>query len=65
MKKPACDLCHDDKGIPEVLFLHARCHMTAPLQVSMEGDVLIIRCYIPECSREVGRFKVVEQVQKK
>lgn len=50
-----CDLC-DDQG---PLFMRARCHLTAPLQVTLDGDVLILRCYVPECSREVARYPVV------
>jgi hypothetical protein len=41
MKKPTCDLCHDEQGVPEEVYLHARCHMVAPLQVSMEGDIML------------------------
>lgn len=52
-----CDLC-DDNTIPAKLMLHGKCHMTAPLRVTLEGNVLILTCYIPECSREVGRFIV-------
>jgi hypothetical protein len=49
-----CDLCGDQSP----LVLHARCHLTAPLQATLEGDVLILRCYLPECMREVARFIV-------
>jgi hypothetical protein len=58
INKECCDLCGDQGP----LFLHARCHLTAPLQVSLEDDVLIIRCYVPECNREVARFKVQRQL---
>jgi hypothetical protein len=54
-----CDLCEDNKG---PLFLHARCHLTAPLQASMEDGVLTLRCYIPECGRVVAKFKVTDIV---
>lgn len=57
-----CELCSDN-SIPEVLVLNGRCHMTAPLQATLEGNVLILRCYIPECRREVGRF-IVQKVTK-
>ncbi len=53
--EPACDLCGDQGP----LFLQARCHLTAPLRVELDGDVLILRCYLPTCGREVGRFHVV------
>ncbi len=49
-----CDLCGDQGP----LFLHARCHLTAPLQVELDGEMMILRCYLPECGREVARFKV-------
>ncbi len=51
----ACDLCSDQGP----LFLHARCHLTAPLEVELNGDELILRCYLPTCRREVGRFRIV------
>ncbi len=58
-KNPAkCDLCHDKDGKPQELFLHARCHMTAPLQASLVNGVLTLRCYITECQREVAKFHV-------
>jgi len=56
---PKCDLCATGAELPKSLGLHAKCHLTAPLAVRFEGDVLILSCYVPECSREVGRFKVV------
>lgn len=56
-----CDLC---SGQGE-LVLRARCHLTAPLAVSREGDVLIIRCYLPDCKREVARFRVTDSEQVK
>lgn len=61
-----CDLCGDNSG---ELFLRARCHPTAPLRAVKEGDVLTLRCYIPDCNRVVVRLKlaadpvVVEAVQ--
>jgi len=64
MPQPKCDLCHDvETGKPEEMFLHARCHMTAPLQVSYKDGVLTLRCYIPECRRLVGEFKVSERLK--
>ncbi len=60
MPEQECELCGDQGP----LLLKARCHFTAPLAVTLEGDTLILRCYIPECSREVARFKIVrEQTQ--
>lgn len=51
----ACDLCGDQGP----LLLRPKCHLTAPLAVELDGDQLILRCYVPECSREVARFTVV------
>jgi hypothetical protein len=56
-----CDLCHDSEGQPETLHLVSKCHTSAPLAARLEGGVLILSCYIPECSREVARFAVVKQ----
>lgn len=53
-KEAACELCGDQGP----LVLHARCHFTAPLQVELDGDTLIVRCYLPDCRREVTRFTV-------
>lgn len=53
-----CSLCGDQ--IP--LLLLPKCHLTAPLQVSIEGDILILRCYVPECGQEVARFQVVRSI---
>lgn len=55
--EPECEFCGDQGP----LFLHARCHLTAPLQVSIDGDTLIISCYLPDCGKEVARFKVVRE----
>lgn len=55
-----CDLCEDNQG---PMYMHARCHMTAPLQASMEGGVLTLRCYLPECQRIVCQLKVTDIVK--
>lgn len=52
----ACDLCGDVDGR---LFLQARCHPSAPLRAVKDGAVLILRCYVPECDREVARFDLI------
>lgn len=52
-----CDLCDDNRG---PMYLHGRCHMTAPLEASLEGDILTLRCYVPECRRIVARMRVAE-----
>lgn len=58
-KQPAaCEFCGDQGP----LILHSRCHLTAPLQASLEGDVLILRCYLPDCMREVARFRIAEKL---
>ncbi len=48
-----CDLCGDTSG---AVFLHARCHPSAPMRASMEGNVLTLRCYLPDCDRMVVQF---------
>jgi len=55
MNEPTCDLCGDQGP----LLLTSKCHLTAPLQAVLDGDTLILKCYVPECGREVARFKVV------
>jgi hypothetical protein len=50
-----CDLCGD---VDATLFLHARCHPTAPLRAEKAGDVLILCCYLPDCMREVVRLRL-------
>jgi hypothetical protein len=52
-----CDLCSDNKG---PMFLHARCHMTAPLQASIEDGILTLRCYLPNCRRVVTQMPVMQ-----
>lgn len=54
---PNCDLCGDTSA---AMFLHTRCHSTAPLMARKEGDELILSCYLPECGREVVRLKLQE-----
>jgi hypothetical protein len=50
----SCDVCGDQGP----LLLKSRCHLTAPLQAVLEGETLILRCYLPECGKEVVRFQV-------
>ena len=54
-EKTACELCGD---VDETMFLHARCHPTAPLRARKDGNVLILTCYLPECGREVVRLEL-------
>ena len=60
MSKPTetnCDLCGDNLHL---LHLHSRCHFTAPLQATLEGDVVTLRCYVPDCASLVARLRVTE-----
>lgn len=52
-----CALCGDTSA---QMFLLSRCHPTAPLRVIKEGAVLVLRCYLPECDREVARLLLAE-----
>ena len=55
--KLQCDLCDNS----DALQLSAKCHLTAPLKVELVNQkTLILRCYVPDCSREVARFTVQE-----
>lgn len=55
-----CDLCQDEDGKPQAIFIHGRCHMSAPSWVSIEDGHLVVRCYVPDCQREIARFEIVE-----
>ncbi len=50
-----CEFC----GSSGPLQLTPRCHTCAPLMAILEGDTLTLKCYLPECQREVARFTVV------
>lgn len=52
--QPVCEFCGDTT---EAMFLQARCHPIAPLIAKIENGVLVLSCYVPECGREVARFK--------
>lgn len=55
-----CDLCGDNAA---PVFLHARCHLSAPLEAELGADnVLTLRCYVPECNRVIAKFRVAELV---
>lgn len=55
----SCELCGDTG----TLVLGTRCHPSAPLRVELlESCVAVFYCYIPECNREVARFKAEEFV---
>lgn len=55
VETPICDLCGDQ---PEILHLHSACHMTAPLALTLDKDILEVRCYVPTCNRLVAKFRV-------
>lgn len=47
--------CHHDHS---VLFIHSRCHPSAPIEAAYEkaDGVLTVRCY--RCKAEVVRFQI-------
>lgn len=51
----SCELCGE---VNEQMFLAARCHPSAPLMAIKHESVLILKCYLPECGREVVRFNL-------
>jgi len=50
-----CEFCGD---VHDTMFLQPRCHPTAPLLARLDGHVLTLLCYLPDCGREVARLKV-------
>jgi hypothetical protein len=48
---PGCD--HKDH---DQRFIHARCHIYAPVKCTLEGDVLYVRCSL--CENLVAPFRV-------
>lgn len=63
MEQPKCDLCHDPSaGQPEEVYLHARCHLSAPLWALLGNGILTLKCCVPKCGRQVAQFKVIEHV---
>ncbi len=58
-----CDLCRDhNQRELDAVYLRALCHLTAPLSVRLDGDVLTLSCYLPECGRRVAAFRVVQDL---
>jgi hypothetical protein len=55
-----CALCGDQDG---ALWLRARCHLTAPLEARIEGDWLILTCYLPACGREIVRLQLAPRAE--
>lgn len=61
--KPKCEFCEELKGMPQdQMYIHAKCHMHAPLHAELVEDTLILRCYMPECRRIVVTYHVIKQV---
>lgn len=54
-QKTGCDLCSDNTGL---LYIHATCHMQAPLTAVLEGDVLTLSCHDPDCKRVLAKMVV-------
>ena len=54
---PVCDLCGDD----DRMRLRALCHLQAPLAVTFEDGMLVLSCYVPDCGREIARFKLAPE----
>ncbi len=52
MRESNCDLCEGDGPVR----LFAKCHLGGPLMLTIEGEEIIVRCYVPECRREVVRL---------
>ena len=48
-----CEHCGDDSG---EMFINGRCHPGGPLQASVLGDVITIRCY--ECKKLIVKYKI-------
>ncbi len=60
MSEPkGCELCGDWP-----VFLHARCHPTAPLRAELTPErELVLYCYLPDCNREVARLQLAAAVE--
>lgn len=56
-KPTSCELCG---GNASPMYLHARCHLSAPLEAVLTGDVLELRCYLPSCNRLVAKMRIAE-----
>lgn len=48
---------HDHEEDEVVIFIHGRCHMSAPTFTKLEGDVAIVECAI--CRKEIVRLDLV------
>ena len=56
-----CDLCGDFPAQ-----LRAGCHPTAPLRMELATPtLLIVRCYVPTCNREVAKFALLSAEQER
>lgn len=52
----SCELCHEQT---DLVYLHGRCHINAPLEASLEGATLTLRCIY--CHRLVAQFQVIQK----
>jgi len=50
-----CDQCGDDSS----LYLHSRCHTSAPTWAVLTGDVLTLEC--ARCQKVITRFRVAPE----
>ena len=48
-----CDLCNNP-----AMHLHSKCHITAPLRAEIEGNILTLFCYLPDCNRKIASFTI-------
>lgn len=53
----SCSFCGDFSAH---LHIHARCHPAAPLRAELSEGYLTLFCYLPDCNRRVGQFKITE-----
>ncbi len=53
-----CERCGDQPSPEEIQHLVARCHLPGPLSASIVDGILNLRCYLPDCGREVATFRI-------
>lgn len=56
-----CELCESPLS-PESITKEGVCFFIPPLAAALKGDTLILSCYIPECGREIRKFKVTSKM---
>jgi hypothetical protein len=47
----------DHEGEEVVVFIHGRCHMSAPTFTKLVGDIAIVECAV--CRKEIVRLDLV------